>query len=145
MNKNQTIGKKGEKIIKDLLIKNKIEYTDLTKNKIKQTVFVMIDDIEYKYDRLIYSHHFDLIVNDKNVEIKTSTLNKENKFNLTLTKNKKELIDYIVLVILKNNKPINYHCFNKEMFSKYKAIKLGNDIDSKINEKELINIFKTNS
>lgn len=143
MNKNQTVGKIGENIVKRIFNKYKIEYTDLIKKKIKQTIIVNSSVINYQYNRYSLSHPFDLIVNNNNIEIKTSRLNKNNEFMISFIKNRIDLVDFVIVVILNEQKKLKYfHLLKKEDFNKYKAMKVNTDKFKAINSFNLAKIVK---
>jgi len=85
MKKEETIGRIGENLFHNILLENKLKFSELI-NKTN-------------------NHPFDFIVEDKNIEIKTSTIHKfNNKINFTWAKNDFKNIDYVVgLVIHKIN------------------------------------------
>jgi len=147
MNKENTVGVRGEKIFKDLLIKNKIDFIDRTKRKEN------IDTHYYEKGQLkihirnTYKHGYDLIVNGLNIEIKTSTA-PNNKINFTWAKNDTENIDYVIGIYL-NGKKVTYYIFDNYFITSGDGVgfNLKNKSGRKtkhlpITEKDLISILK---
>jgi len=95
MKKEETTGKIGERLFKELLIENKIPFIDL------QRAYII------KNKQKFYSHPFDFILNDLNIEIKTSKLN-NNNICFSWCKNDNKIIDYVIGIVLDKNNNIDF-------------------------------------
>lgn len=122
--KTNTIGKIGEDVFKNILVKNNIEFVDLT-SKIKFIKEIVVKSIDtnqrkrdYSYLKHSRQHPFDFLVKGYGVEVKTATLQKNMGVNFCLMKNKLESIDFVVGIILKENKPIFWYLWPSEDFKK---------------------------
>lgn len=147
MNKAQTVGKIGESIIKGLLNKYEIEFVDMENRKVEAEVFVNYVDkdgkrIKYQANRLIRTHPFDLIIGNKNIEIKTSMLNKNGYFSCSFKHNAVDLIDFVLLVVLDDKKePLNYYLFERNFFSSKKGLTYSNKKFPSLQAKELVKLL----
>jgi len=125
MTKENTVGSIGENLFIDFLIKNGIDYIDLRNNIIHKTIKVnkTINQPEYLYLSNSHSHPFDFIVNNKNIEIKTSTIHKfNNRINFSWYHNDISNIDYVVgIVITNSNKIKDFFLFDNKYITSHKA------------------------
>ena len=149
MKKNKTVGKVGENIVKKLLTKHNIEFEDQIGNIVKKRVIVNCTNINghelnYSYNKKIKSHPFDILIGDKKCEIKTSRL-KKGFFNFNLLKNDRKIIDFVILVILsETNKLLNFHIFDKNVFSKQVSMRCRNNELEPLKKRKFIKIIKQN-
>ncbi len=109
MKKEETTGKIGERLFKELLIENKIPFIDL------QRAYII------KNKQKFYSHPFDFILNDLNIEIKTSKLN-NNNICFSWCKNDNKIIDYVIGIVLDKNNNIDFFLvFDNEYINTHKG------------------------
>lgn len=147
--KYRTTGKIGERFFREILSKNKIPFIDLSSNlKFKEQVVVNCVDIlgfkeSFTYEKNIQRHPFDFIVNNKNIEIKTSKY-VGGKVNFNLQKNDKTLIHYVIAFVLLEDKLWKIYLFDRETIQKYKGIcfnPLTNSKYKEIKEKDIIDLL----
>ena len=129
MKKRETVGVIGENIVKEILSESNIDYLDLTSISLRnETVNVNSINrrgkhINYTYTRKSQKHPHDLIIANKNVEIKTST-EINGYFNVSLAKNDLDVIDFIIVVVLSAEKTLlHFHILEKNDFVNRRGIK----------------------
>lgn len=139
MKKEKTIGKIGEAMFKNILIENNFSFVDMRKT-------VLIKDVKHGkniYKQRFYSHPYDFIVNGKNIEIKTSTIN-YGDICFGWRSNELNLIDYILGFVIDKNEEIKYiFSFDKNYISSHKAFRINEKNISYpiLSKKELIKLL----
>src|SRR5690606_3984558 len=130
--KNETVGCIGENLFLKTILKAKIPIQDLRKEYVITT------------EKMIYTHPFDFIVNEKNVEIKTCTI-KKNAFAWSWYKSNTYCVDYVVGVAIDTNKKFKFFVvFDKNFINNYKSFsrKLNFSQLELLNKKEIVEIFR---
>lgn len=144
MTKDQTIGKIGETIIKKLLSRYGVDCIFMTgKIAEAETTVSFLDKnnnrVAYSYKQKKRTHPFDLVIDGKNFEIKTSRIGKDGKFCCSFKHNDIEAVDYLIVVILGNdNKPLNFYLFERSYFKDRKGLHFYNDKFEHKSGKQLI-------
>ncbi|MHB8581193.1 MAG: hypothetical protein ACYDA4_15225 [Ignavibacteriaceae bacterium] len=137
----------GEQLFINFLIRNKICFTDL-RNSITYKKIESINHINnhyYTYIQKLYSHPFDFIVNDKNIEIKTSTIHKwDNRIIFSWESNDSKNINYVVGLVINSAKTIKeIFLFDNKYINSHKGF--GATYNSKylpiIDKKEFIKLL----
>lgn len=106
VNKQDTIGCVGERLFKDFLIDNKLSYIDLRDKD--------------------NSHPFDFIVENKNIEVKISRII-DGYICFNWLKNDVENIDYVIGIVLDDEKQINYFVlFDNYYINSHRAFRSNN-------------------
>ena len=144
-NKPLTTGKIGENIFINFLTKNQINYIDLRNSviKIKKTVYV--NGAKTSYVAKTRSHPFDFIVNDKNIEIKTSEITNTKKVvSFNWAANNIKIIDAVICIVVDCNKKfIRFYIFDKKYIRKNKLVSFiprSEELKNN-NKKELLNFL----
>lgn len=117
-----TTGKIGEEIFKDILLTNNIPFYDLRDEIITKKIKVGEHNNipAYEYSVNIHSHKFDFIVNNLNIEVKTS----RNRAMFNWTKNDVSNIDYVVGLIINDiNELKSILLFDKNYINSHTAYK----------------------
>lgn len=149
--KNKQVGEFGENYFLRFLKDNKIDYLDHRNSRedVQKTFFVPQTKKRYIYNYYQFSHPFDFSVNNKNIEIKTSRIDKKGCFCASWVKNRRKDIDYIILFVINDNFEVKYiYTFNNEYINKHPAVKIklitNSNIEKKytpISEKELLQLL----
>lgn len=115
MEKSRTIGKLGELYFKKLLQDNGIEFEDLT-SKLKGIKKIEVKSVNINGEKKYYDylknsrqHPYDFQVGRYGVEVKTATWRNNGKVVFNFQKNNLKKIDYVIGILLKDEKVYNWY------------------------------------
>jgi len=155
INYTNSIGQRGEFFFKNFLIENDIKFID-------NRLAMVLQDREYydqirkttiKYKTLIKKHQFDFIVNNLNIEIKTSKILYKNTVGCVWSKNDFKNIHYVILFVI--DRTLNFHSmyiFDNKYINQHPAVKFQLNTRNKvlkrhspITEEELLALLITSN